>query len=148
MKFKNALHDHRAKTLIEALRVLFNRPGIRVVHQALSQLLENEFVKRGTLNCVPEDCPNGIGSDWEIWALIPEQNPVTFGYDEIYDFVDSQIIGEDVYTAQQEEASFQTQFPFIVRVEYCLAVLFNSQLPLVHPYQDELEGLGSVLRKV
>ena len=148
MKFENALHDRRAKTLnlAETLRVLFNRPGIRVVHQVLGQLFENEFVKTGTLNCVPADSPNGIGSDREICALIPEQNPVTIGHDEIYNFFDVQVIGEDVYAAKQEETSFQTLFPFIVRVEYCLAVLFDSQLPLIHPYQDELEGLGSVLR--
>ena len=149
MKFKNALHDHRAETLnlVETLRVLFNRPGIRVVHQALGQFLEDECVKTGALNCVPEGCPNGIGSDREVRTLIPPQKPVTFGHDEIYDFVDFQVIREDVYAAMQEEASFQTLFSFIVRVEDCLAILFDSQLPLIHPYQDELECLGRVLRK-
>ena len=149
MKFKNALHNQRAETLnlAETLRELFNWPGIQMVHQALRQLLEDEFVKTGTLNCVPEDCPNGIGSDREVRTLIPPQKPFTFGHDDISDFADSQVIREDVYAAKQEEASFQTLSSFIVRVEYCLAVLFDSQLPLIHPYQDELEGLGRVLRK-
>ena len=149
MQFENAPHNHRAEALdlAETLSVLFNRPGIRVVHQALSQLLENEFVKTGTLNCVPEDCSNGIGSDREVWTLIPPQEPVTFGHDEIYDFVDVQVIGKDVYAAKQEEASFQTLLSFVVRIKYCLAVLLDSQLPLIHPYQNEVEGLGRVLRK-
>ena len=149
MKFKNALHDHRAETLnfAETLRVLFNWPGIQLVHQALSQLLEDEFVKTRTLNCVLEDCPYGIGSDREVQTLIHPQNGFTFGHDKIYDFVDVQIIREDVYTAEEEEASFQTLSFLIVRVEYCLAVFSDSQLPLIHPDQDELESLGRVLRK-
>ena len=62
---QKAPHMHRPKPIDrrETLRAIFDLPAVRIIHQALAQMLESKFLQFRVLNRVPPDRLDGIGSD-------------------------------------------------------------------------------------